>query len=148
MLARAVSARRALEIGTGAGASGLEIATALPDDGLLITLERDAATATAARQCFEERRLGARVSVMVGDAARYLHKIAGPFDVIVVDIDAASALTLHDRLVALLAPSALLVAHVSGDAADYNRMLAEDARLSTSLLPIGNGVAIAVKRQV
>ena len=49
---RAARARRVLEIGTAIGYSGLWIATALPPDGQLITLERDASRAAIAREHF------------------------------------------------------------------------------------------------
>src|SRR5688500_4225251 len=84
-MVRAAGARRVLEIGTAIGYSALWIATALPADGQLITLERDAARAAAAREHFARAGVAERVAVMVGDAARSLHKIAGPFDVIFQD---------------------------------------------------------------
>ena len=81
-LTRASRAARVLEIGTAIGYSGLWIATALPADGMLITLERDRARAEIARAHFDAAGVSSRVTVMIGDATQYLHKIAGPFDLI------------------------------------------------------------------
>jgi predicted O-methyltransferase YrrM len=166
-LVRLTGARRALEIGTAIGYSSLWMATALPADGTLITLERDRARATEARRHFDAAGLGERITVMIGDASQYLHKIAGPFDLIFQDGDKASYSPLLDRLIALLRPSGLLVTDNvlwSGEvipgfveppqrrAADtaaiaaYNQKLAADERLYTTFVPVGDGVALSVKQ--
>ena len=166
-LVKASRAQRALEIGTAVGYSGLWIATALPADGMLITLERDRARAETARAHFAAAGVADRVTVMVGDASQYLHKVAGPFDLIFQDGEKASYTPLLDRLVTLLRPGGVLVTDNvlwSGEvipgyvdppqrgAADtaaiaaYNQTLAGDPRLFTTFLPIGDGVALSVKR--
>jgi len=167
VLTRTAKAARVLEIGTGIGASALWMATALPTAGMLITLERDSQRAEAARRHIAAAGLADRVSVMVGEASRYLHKLAGPFDLIFQDGDPSDDPRRLDRLVSLLAPSGMLI-HVAGDTpggaapgaldassnaredtkaiATYNKRLAADARLVTVILPIGGGVAIAARR--
>jgi caffeoyl-CoA O-methyltransferase len=147
ILVRAIRATRVLEIGTGAATSGLLIADALPATGMLITLERDAAVATQARHAFAAAGHAHKASVMIGDASRFLHKISGPFDLIVQDSDVTAYGALHDRLVRLLGPSATLVTHNMSAAGDYNEVLAADARLTTIVLNLGAGVAISVRRQ-
>jgi caffeoyl-CoA O-methyltransferase len=165
-MVRAAGARRVLEIGTAIGYSALWIATALPADGQLITLERDAARAAAAREHFARAGVAERVAVMVGDAARSLHKIAGPFDVIFQDGDKAQYEPMLDRLTELLRPAGMLVTDNilwSGEVvpgfvdspqknpedtkaiASYNQRLASHAHLDTTLLSIGDGVAISIK---
>jgi predicted O-methyltransferase YrrM len=163
---RVSGARRVLEIGTAIGYSGLWIATALPADGMLITLERDEARASAARGHFAAAGLADRVSVMIGDASRYLHKIAGPFDLVFQDGDKAQYEPMLPRLLDLLRPGGLLLTDNvlwSGEVvpglvtppqrdpkdtaaiAAYNKRLAADARSYTTFLPVGDGVAMTVK---
>jgi len=165
-LVRATGARRILEIGTAIGYSAAWMATALPGDGLLITLERQADRAEAARRHFVAAGLDARVNVMIGDAARYLHKIAGPFDLIFQDADKALYGPMLDRLVALLSPRGVLVtdnmlwngevvpgfvttpernAADTAAIAEYSRLLAGDPRLYTTVLPVGDGVGVSVR---
>jgi len=167
VLARAVGARRILEIGTAIGYSGIWLARALEPGGLLLTIEYDAGRAETARRNFERAGLGDRANVMVGDAARVVHKVAGPFDLIFNDGDKAQYEPLLDRLVALLRPGGLLVTDnvlwsgrvvpgFESDAPDrttdtlaiarYNERLAADERLITSVVPLRDGVAISVKR--
>ena len=146
VLIRATRAVRVLEIGTGTGASALEMAAALPADGRLITVEKDAAAAMQARTALASAGFDRRVTVMIGDAGRYLHKIAGPFDLILQDGDAAAHAWMHDKLVPLLRPAGTLVTRHLFSAGDYNEVLAADTRLATVVLPIDGGVAVSVKR--
>jgi predicted O-methyltransferase YrrM len=88
-LVRTKPAARVLEIGTAIGYSGLWMASALPPDGMLITLERDAARAETARRHFALAGVSRQVTVMIGDATRYLHKLSGPFDLVFQDGDKA-----------------------------------------------------------
>lgn len=134
-----------LEVGSGTGIVTRAIAERLPGNGLLISLERDAAAAASVRQLLADAGVSRNASVMVGDAKRYLHKIAGPFDLIVNDSDAADYEALHDRLVRLLAPRGTLVTHNLKSAERYNEVLVRDARLATVALNIGEGVAVSVK---
>ncbi len=167
-LTRSSGATRVLEIGTAIGYSTIWMATALPATGLLVTLERDHARATTARGYIREAGVDDRVNVMIGDAERYLHKLAGPFDLIFQDGDKTQYGPVLDALVRLLRPGGLLVTDNvlwSGEvvpgfvavprepAADtaaiaaYNERLAADPRLSTTWLPVGDGVAIAIKNR-
>ncbi len=162
----ALGARRVLEVGTAIGYSATCMAMALPADGLLLTMEMDAGRASLARQNFVRAGVDARVSVIVGDAARFIHKVAGPFDLIFQDGSKLLYDPLLDRLVAHLRPGGVLVTDnvlwhgevIDGfveppqrDARDtealrrYNDRLAADARLLTTFLPLGDGVALSVK---
>src|SRR5947199_5529490 len=77
VLATAIGAKRILEIGTAIGYSGIWLARALPVDGMLMTMEMDGERARIARANFSRAGLSARVSVMIGDAALLLAKVAG-----------------------------------------------------------------------
>jgi predicted O-methyltransferase YrrM len=168
-LVRAVAATRVLEIGTAIGYSTLWMAAGMAPGSMLVTLERDPARAATARAYLAEAGVNDRVDVMVGDADRYLHKLAGPFDVIFQDADKAAYGPMLDRLVALLRPGGVLVTdNVLWDGevvpgfvatphrkpedtaaiAAYNERLAADPRLTTTFLPVGDGVAVAVKNVV
>jgi predicted O-methyltransferase YrrM len=166
-LAMSAAPGRILEVGTGYGCSGIQLARALAPGGMLFTIERNPARAATARLHFERAGLSKCVSVMVGEAARLVHKVAGPFDVIVQDGSKDQYETVLDRLVGLLRPRGVLVsdnilwqgdvvpgfraepAHTAESAAiigRYSRRLAEDPRLVTTFLPVGDGVAVSVKR--
>jgi predicted O-methyltransferase YrrM len=165
VLATAVGARKALEIGTAVGYSGIWIAGALPADGMLITLEMDGERAREARDNFERAGLANRVSIMLGDAQRTISKVSGPFDLIFQDGDKKLYEPMLDRLASLLRPGGLLVTDnvlwdgkvapgfAKADADDentraiasYNRRLAAHPELVTAIVPLRDGVSISVK---
>src|SRR5690349_22699833 len=101
--------KRILEIGTGNGEGTLTLAASLDADGLLITMEPDAALAAEARRRFAEAGFADRISVIVGEPSRFLHKIRGPFDLIVQR--KADASGLRARLEGLLAPGGIMKGH-------------------------------------
>jgi predicted O-methyltransferase YrrM len=165
-LARSCGARRILEIGTAIGYSTLWMATALPPDGALVTMEYDAARAARAREHFAAAGYADRISAIVGDATRFLHKVAGPFDLIFQDSDKKLYEPMLDRLVELLRPGGLLVADnvlwngevIPGYVTDkkyseedtaaiisFSQTIANDPRLYTSFLQVGDGVSVSVK---
>jgi predicted O-methyltransferase YrrM len=91
LLARAIGARRILEIGTLGGYSTIWLARALPPDGRLITLEAERKHADVARKNIERAGLVDRVEIRVGQALASLSALAaekaGPFDVVFIDAD-------------------------------------------------------------
>jgi predicted O-methyltransferase YrrM len=166
VLVIALGARKVLEIGTSIGYSATVMALAMPADGLLLTMEADASRAATARQNFERAGIADKVNVIVGDAARFLHKVAGPFDLIFQDGSKPLYEPMLDRLVSHLRPGGLLVTDnvlwagevVEGfvdrprhDPADtdairrYNARLAAEPRLLTTIVPVGDGVALSVR---
>ena len=91
LLARAVGARRILEIGTLGGYSTIWLAHALPPDGRLITLEFAPKHAKVARENIARAGFADRVEVRVGAAVDTLAQLAAgnpaPFDFIFIDAD-------------------------------------------------------------
>ncbi len=110
LLARAVGARRILELGTLAGYSTIWLARALPPDGELIALERDPTAAQAARANVERAGLGDRVTVTTGPALESLPGLDGPFDLVFLDADKRSNAAYLDHALRLARPGALIVA--------------------------------------
>ena len=167
VLTLAAGAARVLELGTAIGYSGIWMAGVLPKDGMLITMEVDEARAKIARENFARAGLADRVNVIVGNAQRMLHKIAGPFDLIFQDGDKKQYGPMLDTLISLLRPGGLLVTDNvlwSGDVvpgfnpkpkqnaedakaiAAYNVQIHAHPLLMTSIVPLRDGVAISVKR--
>jgi predicted O-methyltransferase YrrM len=91
ILARTVSARRILEIGTLGGYSTIWLARALPPDGKLVSLEADPKHADVARANVARAGLSKIVDIRLGRALETLPGIAaenaGPFDLIFIDAD-------------------------------------------------------------
>ena len=167
--ARAIGARRILEIGTLAGYSSIWLARALPRDGRLVTLELEPRHAEVARANLARAGLDALVEVRVGPAAASLAALVAagvePFDMVFIDADKEGYPDYLEWSLRLSRPGTLIVADnvVRGgaiiDAAStdsrvqgirrFNEALARDPRVAATILQtVGangyDGLAFAV----
>jgi predicted O-methyltransferase YrrM len=114
LFVRATNARRVLEIGTLGGYSTLWIARAIPDDGLVVSLELEPRHAEIAKQNLEAAGLAKRVNLRIGNASESLAVLAkehaAPFDFIFIDADKASYPEYLQWSLKLSRPGTLIVA--------------------------------------
>lgn len=88
LLTRATNARRVLELGTASGYSTLHLAAALETTGgELLTIELDPAMAARALVNLRQAGLSGGVEIKVADALGVLPRLAGPFDLVFMDIE-------------------------------------------------------------
>lgn len=156
-------ARRAVEIGTLGGYSGTWIARGLPHDGRLITIEVDPQRAELARDGFARADVAAKVDLRLGDAHKILPQLSAdaPYDFVFIDADKEGYMAYLDWALDNLAPGGLVTAHnafaFGGQLVDatntdphveimrrFNQRLAEDPRLTATIFPAGDGIAVAV----
>jgi len=111
LLARAIGARRILEIGTLGGYSTIWLGRGLPPDGKLITLEAKPQHAEVARGNIARAGLDAIVEVRVGRAQGMLPSLAdeGPFDLIFIDADKFGTPGYFQWAVKLSRPGSLII---------------------------------------
>jgi predicted O-methyltransferase YrrM len=169
VLARAIGARRVLEIGTLGGYSTIWLARGLASDGRVITLEYSPRHAEIARANLARAGLADVVDVRVGRALDTLPALAAeqpePFDLVFIDADKAPYADYLDWAIRLTRPGALIVGDNvvrSGRVADpagntdaagvraFLERLATDPRVDgTALQTVGvkgwDGLAIAVR---
>jgi predicted O-methyltransferase YrrM len=112
LLARAVGARRILELGTLGGYSTIWLARSLPAEGRLVTIEADGRFAEVARGSIASAGLAERVEIRVGPALEVLPQLDGgePFDLIFIDADKVSYPAYIDWAVRLARPGTLIIA--------------------------------------
>lgn len=91
LFVRGMNAKRVLELGTLAGYSSLWLAAALPENGLLVTIEADPTHAAVAAENFATAGMSERIQLMQNDARLALEQLiaddTSPFDVIFIDAD-------------------------------------------------------------
>lgn len=94
ILARAIGARRVLEVGTLGGYSTIFLARGVGPTGRVVTLELDPGHAEVARRNLAKAGVAERVDVVVGSASQTLPRLVGdprsPFDLVFIDADKAS----------------------------------------------------------
>ena len=165
VIARAAGAKRAVEIGTLGGYSGVALLRGMGPDGELDTVEMSPKHAEVARETFRRAGVAERVRIHVGAAADVLPKLAprGPFDLVFIDADKESytaytdwaADNLRSGGVALL-DNAFLFGQLpdppAGDrAASIRSMqaahdkLARGGKFRATVLPTGEGLAFGVR---
>jgi predicted O-methyltransferase YrrM len=113
LLARAVGARRILEIGTLGGYSTQWLARALPPNGWLLSLELEPRHAEVARDNLSRAGLSGRVEVRVGPALRSLAELeaegAEPFDLAFLDADKGNGAEYFEHALRRVRPGGLIV---------------------------------------
>ncbi|MGH7725408.1 MAG: O-methyltransferase [Candidatus Eiseniibacteriota bacterium] len=166
ILVRAIGARNVLEIGTLGGYSGIWMVRALPADGKLLTLEIEPAHATFAREQFERAGLAERVDIRLGPALFTLRAMpATPaFDFAFIDADKTGYPDYLEEVLPRMRPGGIIAAdnvlHMTSwekpifdRTADqpallairkFNERLATDPRLRSVIVPMRDGVAIAL----
>jgi predicted O-methyltransferase YrrM len=113
LIARAIHARRILEIGTLGGYSAIWLGRALPDDGRLISLEISEKHAAVARGNIARAGLDSKVEVRVAPALETLTKLKAenvePFDLVFIDADKANTPEYFNRAIDLAHAGSLIV---------------------------------------
>lgn len=167
VVARLAGARRAVEIGTLGGYSGVSLLRGMGPEGRLDTIELSPHHAAVAEESFRRAGIGGQARVHVGPAAEVLPRLAAaasaPWDLCFIDADKegypAYVAWAADNLRpggALLADNAFLFGHLAdaptGDDAaavramqSVHRTLAQDGRFRATVLPTGEGLALAIR---
>jgi caffeoyl-CoA O-methyltransferase len=163
MLVRAMGARRVLEIGLFTGYSALAMAEALPHGGELVACELDPFAASVAQRAMSRSPHYSKIRVEVGDAAVSMQRLLDEgesFDLIFIDADKSGYAAYFQLALSgcLLSPNGLICVDntlmqgipygvgqptANGQAiADFNRLVAQDARVEQVLLPLRDGLTL------
>lgn len=167
ILTRISGAKKAVEIGTLGGYSGVCILRGLGPGGILYTFDADRKHIEVATESFRRADFGNRVKTFVGPAIENLPKInsEGPFDLVFIDADKVGypaylnwaaenlkvgGLIIGDNTLAW----GMIADHRFDDLEDeatvhalrtFNQTAAQNGRFRATLLPTGEGLTVAVK---
>jgi caffeoyl-CoA O-methyltransferase len=165
MLVRACGAKKAVEVGTLGGYSGIWIARGLAPGGKLITLEKEPLHARVAQEHFIYAGLDSQIEIRVGNAHQLLHiiKSEGPFDFVFIDADKLGYISYLDWALKNTRLGGVIAAHNSfrgGSVIDapqrnelaefmhqFNKRMASDSSLISTIYPAGDGIIIGVKNR-
>jgi caffeoyl-CoA O-methyltransferase len=167
LLVRLLRARRCLEIGVFTGYSSLATALALPADGRVVACDVSEEWTAIARRYWEQGGVAHKIDLHIAPATCTLDALlqqgqAGTFDLAFIDADKTNYRAYYDRTLQLLRPGGLVLIDNtlwSGRVADpavndpdtvalreLNTALLRDERVDLSLLPVGDGLTLALKR--
>ena len=169
LMAQAAARRpaRILELGTAVGTSAAAMAYVCPQ-AQIVTVERDENFYREAVKNFDICGISPRVNAILGDAGEVISKLEGPFDLIFLDSAKVQYVKYLPRLKELLSSGGVLIADdvllfgwASGEAEvpikrrmlalhieEYLRAVSTDEQLITSVIRVGDGIALSVKRQI
>jgi caffeoyl-CoA O-methyltransferase len=150
VLTEAAGAKTVVEIGTSTGYSGLWLCLALQGSGgRLITFEIDPGRAAAARKNFQQAGVDAMVTVVEGDAHQQVATLKGPIDVVFLDADKEGYVDYLHKLLPLVRPGGLIMAHNVGmpGVTEYLKAAAANPELETIVYREGAGLAVTVKKR-
>jgi len=167
LLLRLIGARNTLEIGVFTGYSTLCTALALPDDGKIVACDISEEWTGIARRYWKEAGVEHKIDLRLGHALRTLDKLiqegkAGRFDFVFIDADKENYPGYLERSLTLVRKGGLIaIDNVlwSGKVADlaitdkdtvairaFNEQLRNDPRVFLSMVPIADGLTLAMKR--
>jgi predicted O-methyltransferase YrrM len=167
LLVELIQARNILEIGTYTGYSSLCMALALPEDGRIVCCDISKAWTNIARRYWLEAGVEDKIRLHLAPALETLRKFlqqgeAETFDMAFIDADKENYPLYYELCLQLLRPGGLLLADNTlwsgrvNDASDrsvdtesirrFNILLHEDDRISLSMLPLGDGLTLALKK--
>ena len=167
LLIRLLGARRTLEVGTFTGYSALVVAEALPDDGRLIACDVSGEWTAIGRPFWERAGVAGKIDLRLQPAVDTLDELiaagdADSFDFAFIDADKANYDAYYERCLTLLRRGGVIgIDNVlwGGRVADeraqdedtrairaLNLKVNGDERVDAAMLPIGDGLTLALKR--
>lgn len=164
LLARAIGAKRVVEVGTFTGYSALCLARGLPDDGTLLACDVSEEWTAIARRHWERAGVAKKIDLRLGPALETLRSlpVETRFDLAFIDADKPSYPAYYEEILTRLRPGGLILVdnvlwfgRVADPAADdpqtlairaFNDRVAADARVDCVMLAVSDGLTILRKR--
>ncbi|WP_165701870.1 O-methyltransferase [Mycobacteroides abscessus] len=161
VFARLSGGKAVVEVGTGAGVSGLWLLSGMREDGVLTTIDVEPEHQRSAKQAFSEASIApSRTRLIGGRAQEVLPRLADEsYDLLVIDAAPADQPDFLAGGIRLLRPGGAVVIHgasAGGRAGDPSandpdvvgvreaaRIIADDGRFTAVLIPLGDGLLAA-----
>jgi predicted O-methyltransferase YrrM len=167
LLVELINAQKTLEIGVFTGYSSLCVALGLPDSGRIVACDVSEGYTAIARRYWEEAGVAQKIDLQLRPALETLDDLlvkgdAGTFDFVFIDADKSNYDNYYERALRLIRNGGLIAIDNtiwSGRVADpnekdadtvairkLNEKLHRDERISLSMLTVGDGLTLAMKR--
>ncbi len=166
LLLKLMGAKKTLDIGVFTGYSSLVVALALPADGKIIACDVSEEYTSIARRYWQQAGVADKIDLHIAPALETLDSLlaageAATFDFAFIDADKGNYENYYERSLELIRPGGLIaIDNVlwSGKVADpqiqdnktnkirdFNLKLHQDSRITLSLVPIADGLTLAIK---
>ena len=158
--------KKILEVGTAIGYSSILMSGFLHSGGKIITIERYPKMIEEAKKNIEKAGLEDTISILEGDAEEILPTLNEEYDLVFIDAAKGQYLEFLNSCMKLLRPGGLLISDnilykgmIASDSLvvrrkktivkrmrDYLKYICNHEQLETSIIPVGDGVALSYKR--
>ena len=162
-LAKINQSKNILEIGTYTGYSGICLANALPEDGMLTTIDVNPETEWIAKKYFEKSGFQNKINYITGNALEIIPSLTQKFDFVFIDADKKNYSNYFDLVVDKVSSGGLIIADnvlwsgkilMPAEKMDsdtlaihqFNEKISKDKRISKILLPIRDGIFVMRKK--
>ena len=164
LITKISNAKKILEIGTFTGLSTLSMALGLPDDGNLITLDKNIETNLKAQSFFKKANQDKKIKTIVKPALETLEEFTNDnliFDIIFIDADKDNYKNYYDKVIQMTKLGGLIIIDNvlwHGEVVDkennekftkiireFNTYVKNDKRTEQIILPLGDGLTICSK---
>jgi caffeoyl-CoA O-methyltransferase len=162
VLVRIMGAKRYLEVGTFTGYSALSVALALPPSSRIVCCDVSEEWTSIARRYWKKAGVDKKIDLRIGPALDTLKNLKGPFDLAFIDADKPNYWKYYERCLKLIRKGGLIAvdntlwggsvidpedqSESTRALRDFNERVAKDRRVDIALVPIGDGLTLAVKR--
>ena len=165
MISKLVNPKHILEIGTYTGYSALCLAEGMQADGELHTIDINEELFDFQRKYFDQSEYGNQIHQHLGNAIDIIPELNMNFDLVFMDADKENYINYFNNIIDRLNPGGIILSDNvlwSGKILDttfkkedkstptliaYNKLLKEDPRIETVLLPIRDGLTISRRKQ-
>ena len=156
--------KKILEIGSFTGFSTLSMVLALPDDGLLISLDKNSEFSKKAKTFYDKANVN-KITQIIKPALESLIELENSkqkFDLIFIDADKENYVNYYEKSIQLIDKNGLIIIDNvlwHGEVADkskndkftkiirdFNKHIKDDSRVTKNILPIGDGLTICIKK--
>ena len=151
--------KKVLEIGTFTGLSALTISLALPDDGNLITLDKNEESNKIALDFFKKANQDHKIKTIIKPALESLKELENDkFDMVFIDADKMNYKAYYEKSLELINKGGLIIIDNvlwHGEVADeknndkftlsireFNKFVSEDKRVEQIIIPLGDGMTV------
>ncbi|MCI9422083.1 MAG: O-methyltransferase [Dorea sp.] len=160
---------RILEIGTAIGFSAILMSEYLPENGHITTIEKYEKRIPIAKENFRRAGKEEQITLMEGDALKVMETLRGPYDFIFMDAAKGQYIHYLPDVLRLLSDGGVLMSDnvlqdgdviesrfaverrnrtIHGRMREYLYELKHHPKFETSILPLGDGVALSVKKSI
>ncbi len=148
VLAESIGAKSIVELGTSTGLSGMWFSLALQQTGgRLTTFEIDRGRAATARRHFQEAGVDGMITIVEGDAHANVSRLKEPIDLVFIDADKDGYLDYLNKLLPLVRPGGLILAHNVNMSPDYVRAVTTNPALETVFAGDGADLGVTLKKR-